>query len=81
MKPPRLWQKPRPKGWSTPRPFATTKERGEREEVPQPMKRGEYLAANCVVLAAAIFNEPWAEQWARELLPHARQVDARRLGL
>lgn len=81
MKTPRLWQKPRPKGWSTPRAYTTKTEMREREEVPQPIKRGEYLAANCVVLAAAIFHEPWAEQWARELLPHARQVDARRIGL
>ena len=81
MKTQRLWKKPRPKGWSTPRPFATTKERNEREAVPQPIKGDQYLAANCVVLAAAIFNEPWAEAWARELLPNARQVDARRLGL
>ena len=81
MKPVRLWQKPRPKGWATPRPFAATKERAEREAIPEPIHRGEYLAANCVVLAAAIFNEPWAEKWASDLLPHARQVDARRLGL
>lgn len=81
MKTPRLWQKPRPKGWSTPRPFATTKDQREREAAPQPIKRGEYLAANCVVLAAAIFNESWAEEWAREMLPMARQVDARRLGV
>ena len=81
MKPKRLWNKPRPKGWSTPRAFTIPTEMREREATPQPIKRGEYLAANCVVLAAAIFNEPWAEEWARELLPHARQVDARRLGL
>lgn len=81
MKTQPLWKKPRPKGWSTSRPFATTNERSEREAVPKAVKKGEYLAANCVVLAAAIFSEPWAEQWARELLPHARQVDARRLGL
>jgi hypothetical protein len=76
-----LNRKPRPKGWRTPRPFASTKERAEREEVAKPLFKGDYLAANCVVLAAAIFNEPWAKQWAEDLLPHARQVDARRLGL
>lgn len=76
-----LWKKPRPKGWATPRPFASTKERSERDEVATPIFKGDYLAANCVVLAAAIFNEGWAEEWARSLLPHARQVDARRLGL
>ena len=76
-----LNRKPRPKGWRTPRPFASTKERGEREEVAKPLRKGEYLAANCVVLAAAIFNEGWAEEWAHDLLPAARQLDARTFGL
>jgi hypothetical protein len=76
-----LHSKPRPKGWRTPRPFASTKERTEREEVAKPLRKGEYLAANCVVLAAAIFNEGWAEEWARDLLPAARQLDARTFGL
>jgi hypothetical protein len=39
---------------------------------------GEYLHANCVVLAAAVFAEPWAKSWAMDLLPAARQLDARR---
>jgi len=37
----------------------------------------EYLAANCVVLAAAIFAQPWAKQWAEDLLPQARLLDGR----
>jgi hypothetical protein len=40
-------------------------------------KSREYLAANCVVLAAAIFAEPWAKAWANEMLPMARQLDGR----
>ena len=55
--------------------------RFDREvDAPPPIRRRgkrDYLYANCVVLAAAIFAEPWAEQWARELLPAARQLDAR----
>jgi hypothetical protein len=53
------------------------------DDVPPPITRGrkrEYLYANCVVLAAAIFAEPWAKQWAEDLLPAARQLDARALG-
>ncbi len=85
--------KVRPKGWGRKgapkgnkraagrkqgRAFATRHDRGE--EVPPPIRRGrkgEYLAANCVLLAAAVFAEPWAEEWARGLLPSARQIDAR----
>jgi hypothetical protein len=56
--------------------------RHERHEDVAPLitRRGkrDYLHANCVVLAAAIFG-PWAEQWARDLLPAARQLDARGL--
>lgn len=51
-------------------------------DVAPPIQRGrkrDYLYANCVVLAAAVFAEPWAETWARELLPAARQLDARAL--
>jgi hypothetical protein len=51
------------------------------EDVPSLITRQgkrDYLHANCVVLAAAIFG-PWAEQWARDLLPAARQLDARGL--
>jgi hypothetical protein len=40
---------------------------------------GEYLHANCVVLAAAVFARPWAKMWAMDLLPTARILDARRL--
>lgn len=42
-----------------------------------PHKSGDYLFANCVVLAAAIFNEAWAYKWATDLLPSARQLDMR----
>lgn len=49
-----------------------------RELAPPVVKRGDYLYANCVVLAAAIFAEPWAKQWAEDLLPQARMLDWRR---
>jgi hypothetical protein len=60
---------------------AFSRKHERHEEVPPPIRRGrkrDYLYANCVVLAAAIFAEPWAEGWARELLPGARRLDARR---
>jgi hypothetical protein len=63
------------------RAFSTRYDRAV-EAPPPPIRRGrkrDYLAANCVVLAAAIFGESWAEAWAREMLPMARQIDARRL--
>lgn len=41
---------------------------------------GDYLFANCVVLAAAVFAERWAKSWAEDLLPAARMLDARRVG-
>jgi hypothetical protein len=44
-------------------------------------KSKKYLAANCVVLAAAIFAKPWAKQWAEDLLPAARSLDGRERGL
>jgi len=65
-------------GRKTSLPFATRHDR--IEEVPPPiMRRGkrDYLYANCVVLAAAIFAEPWAKQWAEDLLPGARRLDGR----
>jgi hypothetical protein len=43
------------------------------------LQGGEYLHANCVVLAAAVFARPWAKMWAMDLLPTARILDARRL--
>ena len=84
--------KVRPKGWGKGAPKGNTRAAGrkqgrafsyrhERHEHVPPMKlRGkkDYLYANCGVLAAAVFAEPWAERWARELLPAARQLDARR---
>jgi DNA-binding IclR family transcriptional regulator len=48
------------------------------ELAPPVVKRGDYLYANCVVLAAAIFAEPWAQDWAEQLLPQARMLDWRR---
>ena len=65
----------------------TTKiERREADEyvpayVVDETKPKKYLAANCVVLAAAIFNQPWAKQWAEDLLPAARSLDGRERGL
>jgi len=49
-----------------------------RELAPPMVRRGDYLYANCVVLAAAIFAEPWAKEWAEDLLPQARMLDWRR---
>jgi len=88
--------KPRPKGWGKGAPKGNKRAAGRKQGVarstrydreleapPPPIRRGrkrDYLFANCVVLAAAIFGERWAEAWARELLPAARQLDARRLG-
>lgn len=83
--------KPHPKGWkTTTKPkrervqfktgFARTAP-GERElvaeMVPPPVRRGEYLYANCVVLAAAVFG-PSSQAWAENLLPAARLLDWRR---
>ena len=48
------------------------------ELAPPVVRRGDYLYANCVVLAAAIFAEPWAKTWAEQLLPQARMLDWRR---
>jgi len=86
--------KPVPKGWGkrgAPKGNARaagrkcrgafSRKHERHEEMPPPIFRGrrrDYLYANCVVLAAAIFAEPWAEAWARELLPGARRLDARR---
>lgn len=80
------FNKPKRKGWKNARavgrktrfPSATVRDRGVLPP-PEPLPDGAYFAANCVVLAAAIFSEPWAKQWAEDLLPSARQVDARRL--
>jgi hypothetical protein len=81
---PKGWGKGAPKGNTratgrkTSRPFATRHDRGE-EVPPSITRRGkrDYLYANCVVLAAAIFAEPWAKQWAEDLLPGARRLDGR----
>jgi hypothetical protein len=86
--------KPRPKGWG--RNAKNNHAKGRRQgvarsmrhervlvEPPAPARLGrkrDYLYANCVCLAAAVFAAPWAEAWARELLPAARQLDARRAG-
>lgn len=85
-------RKPKPKGWKNPRVVErpkrymrtgrarTTYDERElmKELAPPVVKRGDYLYANCVVLAAAIFAEPWAKQWAEDLLPQARMLDWRR---
>jgi hypothetical protein len=92
MKIPRtsMFRKPRPKGWGKNKGNGNAKNRKhgiarttrfERElveVVPPPVRRGkgDYLAANCVVLAAAVFG-PASQAWAEALLPAARQLDAR----
>jgi hypothetical protein len=87
--------KPLRKSWKTPgkgapagnkravgrkqgRAFSYKHER--HDDVPPPPRRGkrDYLHAYCVVLAAAVFG-PRAQQWAEDLLPAARQLDARGL--
>ncbi len=84
-----MFRKPKRMGWKNP-PLVKRQYRNgfarasisERELInelaPPVVKRGEYLYANCVVLAAAIFAEPWAKQWAEDLLPQARLLDWRR---
>ena len=92
MKVPRtsMFAKPRPKGWGKNKGNGNAKNRKRGvarttrydrelvEVVPLPVLRGErdYLFANCVVLAAAIFG-PASQAWAESLLPAARQLDAR----
>jgi len=84
--------KVRPKGWGKGAPKGNTRAVGRKQgrafsyrqerhdNVPPPITRRskrDYLYANCVVLAAAIFAEPWAKQWAEDLLPGARRLDGR----
>jgi len=93
MKP--LLGKPRPKGWGKGAPKGNKRAAGRKQgvarstrhdrelDVAPPVQRGrkrDYLFANCVVLAAAIFGERWAKSWAEDLLPAARKLDARRFG-
>ncbi len=87
-----MFNKPRPKGWGKNAKNvhavgrkhgiarATKADRELVEFVPGPTRKGkrEYLFANCVVLAAAVFG-PTSRAWAEQLLPAARQLDARRL--
>ncbi len=83
-----------PKGWGKGAPKGNKRATGRKQgvarstrhdrevDVPPPItRRGkrEYLYANCVVLAAAIFAEPWAKQWAEDLLPGARRLDGRNI--
>lgn len=76
----RSHKKERPSTWSTPLPFATSREKEERPTVPVYLRKdGEYLAANCVVLAAAVCGERWAAYEAERLLPAARIIDAQYL--
>ena len=82
--------KPRPKGWGKNARNGHAKgrrqgvarsmkhERDLIEVVPPPTRSGDYLFANCVVLAAAVFG-PSSQAWAEAMLPAARQLDARRL--
>jgi hypothetical protein len=59
--------------------FSTRFDRADDAPPPMNLQGGEYLHANCVVLAAAVFARPWAKMWAMDLLPTARILDARRL--
>ena len=63
---------------------AFSRKHERHEDVPEVATtalNGDYLFANCVVLAAAVFARPWAKMWAEDLLPTARMLDARRVGL
>jgi hypothetical protein len=83
-----MFRKPRPKGWgkNAKNGHAKGRKRGVArttrydrelvEVVPPAVCSGDYLAANCVVLAAAVFG-PASQAWAESLLPAARQLDAR----
>lgn len=85
-----MFAKPRPKGWGKNKGNGHAKNRKQGvarsmrherdlvEAVPPPTRRGkwDYLFANCVVLAAAVFG-PSSQAWAESLLPAARQLDAR----
>jgi hypothetical protein len=87
----RIFKKPKQKGWKNPpvvkRPKkqfragiarSTEADRMLLNELAPPLvRRGEYLYANCVVLAAAIIG-PESRQWAEDLLPQARMLDWRR---
>ena len=85
-----MFRKPRPMGWGKNAKNghakgrkhgiarATLADRELIEVVPPPRSgKGDYLFANCVVLAATIFG-PSSRAWAEQLLPSARQLDARR---
>ena len=88
-KPASMFRKPRPMGWG--KNAKNTNAKGRRhgiaratladreliEVVPPPTRNGEYLYANCVVLAATVFG-PSSRAWAEQMLPSARQLDARR---
>lgn len=88
-RPASMFRKPRPMGWgknvknvhAKGRKHgisrATLADRELIEVVPPPASGGEYLYANCVVLAATVFG-PMSRPWAEQMLPSARQLDARR---
>jgi hypothetical protein len=90
-KPSSMFSKPRAKGWGKNAKNnhakgrkhgisrATRADRELMEFVPPPTRsrKGGYLYANCVVLAAAVFGSS-ARAWAEAMLPSARQLDARR---
>jgi hypothetical protein len=90
-KPAFMFSKPRAKGWGKNAKNnhakgrkhgisrATLADRELVEFIPAPTRRGkgDYLYANCVVLAAAVFG-PMSRPWAEQMLPSARQLDARR---
>lgn len=77
------WKNVHAKGRKTGAARTTYHERRARAEIipPPPPKRGkrDYLAANCVVLAAAVFG-PQSKQWAEDMLPMARAIDGRMRG-
>lgn len=55
--------------------LAGTAEARQQEQRPPSSRRPDYLAANCVVLAAAVVATRAAYWAARELLPAARRMD------
>lgn len=72
---PRNWKNVHASGRKTSKLRVTRFDR-MRGDVPPNKAAGDYLFANCVVLAAAVFG-PSAQRWAEDMLPAARQLDAR----
>jgi hypothetical protein len=87
---PKNWKNAHAKGRKTSVPRVLVGERQVEREIEAAMpapslpskkkdKKREYLAANCVVLAAAILGVR-SKRWAEDMLPMARALDGRHHG-